>query len=105
MAKTPQELSSEIIIHHPNCGTDFQFREFDEENQLNYFQCVGCGLALRMQAFDPSDPGDHTDTENTTEQAAEPEAATSVDVGHSGDQAPPKQRHNSRKKVEPDHIR
>ena len=105
MADAPKDLSGEVVIHHPNCGADFQFRHYDEEQNVNYFQCVVCGLAVRIDAIVVSDVQDQGQQEDTNEQAAEPETAAAVEVIPSSEKPPGKQAKNRKKEQQPDHIR
>lgn len=79
MDKAPEELSGTIAIQHPNCGCYFEFKAYNQEENVNYFQCVRCGLALRVQAFNPEmisaepEPVSETSTEQVTIEEQAPE--------------------------------
>ena len=97
MAEAPKDLSGEVVIHHPNCGADFQFRHYDQEQNVNYFQCVVCGLAVRIDAIVVSDVQDQGQQEDTSNDTAEPESAASVEVIPDSEKSPGKKTKHSKK--------
>jgi len=105
MADAPKELSGEIALHHPNCGSAFQFQHYEEAQNINYFQCPRCGLALAVQAFFIQPESALSETLPVSSDVINNDTITEPAIEPIDESNAPQPKPKKIKKREPDHIK